>query len=526
MALAAGVYPYTITATRADGVTNTFSGSVVVGIEPIAQLGSISKTSAPSSISVLKSRIAQIGTISNDQTVGALSVVVDEPPVSVVSIPSGTVNPGDLVSIQLANGDGSETLSCSAGTISVFANDGTTLQFLVPDPATFGDQTLTYNSAIEFTVTQGSDTATFDMPIEPVDGELFGEITSIDAGGIYADDTLNVGDFAHIRNISAGVTVDVATGAFTVTQAGSLEYALYDGVWSAYATETFDAPVLEVALGNAVDTELAGSFIATASHAAVIGRAIESELVSPLLIELPQALTLGNASELEQAGTLQPQTVGVDTLALGNALESEVANSISAFSPVLVALGRATESEQALPFEIKEVVRFGVATEIETANPFSIVHPASLSLGRAIEIEVAESFTPHIGGLVNPDPVEYMPSRLSTTRLSVTAYKGRGNRFEVGLLYDGEPLDLSGFTRFQLYGLSAEPIDTNTQSAAIQVTENQGVLEFDIGSLIGASYRGSIRTTLIGFTVHDPEGIVLWDKDMGQSRLQVTIVDA
>jgi len=65
MALAPGTYPYTITATRADGVTNTASGTVVVG-SPEAGV------------------VAPIGAITNTQTIHAITTDVEEAPVSVI----------------------------------------------------------------------------------------------------------------------------------------------------------------------------------------------------------------------------------------------------------------------------------------------------------------------------------------------------------------------------------------------------------------------------------------------------------
>jgi len=65
MALAEGTYPYTITATRADGVTNTASGTVVVGSPETGV-------------------VAPIGAITNTQTIHAITTAVEEAPVSVI----------------------------------------------------------------------------------------------------------------------------------------------------------------------------------------------------------------------------------------------------------------------------------------------------------------------------------------------------------------------------------------------------------------------------------------------------------
>lgn len=91
MALAPGTYPYTITATRADGVTNTASGTVVVGSPEagvIAPIGAITNTQTLHAIStdVQDAPVfTQLGAIVNNQTLHNLSTDVDEVPMVTVN---------------------------------------------------------------------------------------------------------------------------------------------------------------------------------------------------------------------------------------------------------------------------------------------------------------------------------------------------------------------------------------------------------------------------------------------------------
>jgi len=125
----------------------------------------------------------------------------------------------------------------------------------------------------------------------------------------------------------------------------------------------------------------------------------------------------------------------------------------------------------------------------------------------------------------NPiDQIQYMPAELSTNRQNIVIYQGRGNRFSIAIAHKGIPIDLTAFIRFELIGLSATPIDSNTYSNAFDWDNGNGEIVFDIGALI--TVQGITNTTLIGYSTADPEGIVLWHEDMQNSSLSVNVINA
>lgn len=122
-----------------------------------------------------------------------------------------------------------------------------------------------------------------------------------------------------------------------------------------------------------------------------------------------------------------------------------------------------------------------------------------------------------------PITIDFIPSLLSTNVQEVTVFKGRGNRFRVQLSHDGEAIDLSMFTRFELYGLTEQPIDSDT-STALDWDDGNGLLNVDVGELVTAS--GSVGTTLIGYFSEYSEGVVLWHPSLAQSHITVNLINA
>lgn len=306
---------------------------------------------------------------------------------AVLAGPSGNVQPGDLVSITIA-GDGTETLSCSAGSIPVVSNDGTTLTFNAPEPPLFGDKTLNYLSAIEITVTQGANSDTFNLVIEPRASEQFAQISAIDPAGIYANDTLSIGDYAHARNIGAGVDVDLTDGTYTVTAAASLEYALYDGAWSTYVTENFAEPNQDVNVGSASETDSANS--------------IAPEISSPPVLSNLQ-YTVNASGDV---------TITLDTSAADGVLryafttlqfvaESKAQILSQGSQRTVIGSGQQVFNYTGLTPETEYY--FGVyhsnsegESNLVSIGPFNTVHSVSINTGTATETNTANATTPQI----------------------------------------------------------------------------------------------------------------------------------
>jgi hypothetical protein len=155
--------------------------------------------------------------------------------------------------------------------------------------------------------------------------------------------------------------------------------------------------------------------------------------------------------------------------------------------------------------------------------------PGTYSLTYYVEDAAGNSTTVTRNVLVSeevlqPDiTADFIPSLLSTNTQEVTVFKGRGNRFRVELSHEGLAIDLSMFTRFELYGLTEQPIDSDA-SSALDWDDGNGVLNVDVGEVATAS--GSVKTTLVGYFSEYSEGVVLWHPSLAQAHVTVNLVNA
>jgi hypothetical protein len=125
--------------------------------------------------------------------------------------------------------------------------------------------------------------------------------------------------------------------------------------------------------------------------------------------------------------------------------------------------------------------------------------------------------------------VDYIPRLLSTDVKEVMLFAGRGNRFRVQISHDGSPVDLSLFTRFELYGLTTDTLDSNTDVGVFDTNDGNGVINIDPGLIPVADLivpSGPAKTTLIGYTAAEAEGVVLWQPQLSQARVTVNIINA
>lgn len=119
----------------------------------------------------------------------------------------------------------------------------------------------------------------------------------------------------------------------------------------------------------------------------------------------------------------------------------------------------------------------------------------------------------------------FIPRKLETNVQTVSLFPGLGNWIEVQLSYDGTPIDLTQFIQFKLSGLTTEPLDSLTDTEVIQVTTD-GKFYIDVGSIPVEDLKklsGVVKTTLVGHTVEDTEGVMLWHPSLDNSRVSVNV---
>lgn len=125
-----------------------------------------------------------------------------------------------------------------------------------------------------------------------------------------------------------------------------------------------------------------------------------------------------------------------------------------------------------------------------------------------------------VGNSIYATDVVFSPDKLKTMPNEIDAFVGRDNILSIDIEYEGQPLNLSSFYRFEFMGVADSAIDTDTNSGAVEYVE-EGKIELNIGDLI--TRDGKVATTLIGYSPTYPDGVVLWHPSLPESRLRVDI---
>lgn len=178
---------------------------------------------------------------------------------SVSSVTGTNIKAGDTVVYNLsdANSATGKTLSTSAGSITPTAQDINSITFLAPDPLTFGDKSINFDTNLLVTVTDGASTAGANFQIEPPTGDDFALITSLNGWANVAGVT--TGMYALGRFTSGTGTAYLAEGIWQNDVAATYTAQIYDGVWGTLGTITLPEPPVIVDTAVPVITLLGGS---------------------------------------------------------------------------------------------------------------------------------------------------------------------------------------------------------------------------------------------------------------------------
>lgn len=568
------------------------------------------------------------------------SVLIEvTPPLLVIdSVSNSTPESGSQITITFSNAQGAIT----AGDFNVASQTSAQAVIDIPDPGVFvlsGETfpTLPFEANVNIPVSDGVATVNVTVQIQPKTGEQHATIGAPDASGAYANDGSVTGLKVHTKN-NNNIVFDPVTGLGASTSAGgSIEYAVYDGEWSDYATYTiqpFSANLVTIQSIVTTRTTATATFTYPDSDVTSFEYSLDggawSAATSPLSItgltedtiyQLSiRPLLNGSAGAATTQNFVTNPAVDTSPDPLPNESVSNVAlNDYVLFTPFTVvgvdpgvdvplsivngeysfssdggvtwsAFGSATSNVrlnyQIQPRHLSSADYEGsVTTTIDlggVAGTFTSTTVAdtdapviTLTRGNITHIEgdpwvePGYTATDNVDGDITAnvvitgsvdvntsgnytltytvsdssnnstsvtrnvtvqaqviDPVivnDLIPRLLSTDIHEVSLFKGRGNRFRVALSHNGVPLDLSIFTRFELYGLTTNPLDSSVVNA-IDWDDGLGVINVDAGDLATAS--GSVDTTLIGYSTEYPSGAVLWHPSLAQSHITVNIVDA
>ncbi len=172
-----------------------------------------------------------------------------------------------------------------------------------------------------------------------------------------------------------------------------------------------------------------------------------------------------------------------------------------------------------------DVVVGGDTVDTSTPGVYTITYNVTDAAGNAAS-QRTRTVTVTAGSDID---VDYIPRLLATDIQEVTLFAGRGNRFRVTISHDGIEVDLSAFTRFELHGLTTEKLDSVVSVGVFDTNDGGGVINIDPGSIDKAdlvTQSGTAKTTLIGYTAAETEGVILWHPMLAQANVTVNIRSA
>lgn len=181
----------------------------------------------------------------DSNVVSSPTFITPELQLTIDSISPATIRVGDTVTLNISNSSGAgQVLTTSAGTIPIVTESASVITFVAPDPFTFGDKTLTFEQAITITLADGAQNDTIPMTIDiPAADVVFGQVTSLDPAGVYANDPdLIVGDFVYFERLTGDVFFDVGTGLGANSVASTARYNAYRGDWTVFASVSYPSP--------------------------------------------------------------------------------------------------------------------------------------------------------------------------------------------------------------------------------------------------------------------------------------------
>lgn len=132
---------------------------------------------------------------------------------------------------------------------NIASQTGTQFVLGIPDITTFilagqTTPTINFNAPIAIPISDGVNSDNVDLlGVQPPAGSFFGEITSINPNGVYANDTgVVVGMFGYFFGATGNLTFFPESGVVLDDgNGGSYSYKLYNGEWGAAVTNTIEA---------------------------------------------------------------------------------------------------------------------------------------------------------------------------------------------------------------------------------------------------------------------------------------------
>ena len=252
-------------------------------------------------ITVISTSGLSVGTITEDatftdndgdSTVVTITINVTAPQLAISSVSSYSVAANANFTVSYNNADAAIsafiTLNNTDYALTKVSDTNGVATFTAPFLPDFGDFTANFDTDLTVNITDGTTTTQFPQAFRvqkiAAATDTIGVITTPSPVGDYKDVVGDpTGATSYRQSLTGDSTGDIATGLYTVTQAASARYRLYDGVWGDWFTVNYPAPVEVVNQApaasaqtfsiqdDAANNSQIGQFVATDSDGTIDG---------------------------------------------------------------------------------------------------------------------------------------------------------------------------------------------------------------------------------------------------------------
>lgn len=153
-----------------------------------------------------------------------------------------SVKAGEEVRLSLINASASgKTVTLGSNTVALTSQSETEIIFNAPILHTLSSALYDYSQALTFTVTDGADSDTFVLTVEPEEGAAHGTFAGeVRPGSLFEGDPVAPGVNTWMKQVTgSGALLNAVTGGAVYAETGDqFEVAYYDGEWGSVGTKT------------------------------------------------------------------------------------------------------------------------------------------------------------------------------------------------------------------------------------------------------------------------------------------------
>lgn len=168
---------------------------------------------------------------------------------SIGTMPTNSPQVGSTLTVPVF-GVGPYTATYAGQALTIASQTASQVEFTWPDLSVFGNSDLTLDAAYDLVITDTSDDEfdTESVTTTVATGQQYGQVTSIDPAGAYADVAgLLVGDYVYIISKTGDIVVDITDGSYVNDVNSTIDLKVYSGGnWGNLVQLSYDGEPLPV----------------------------------------------------------------------------------------------------------------------------------------------------------------------------------------------------------------------------------------------------------------------------------------